>query len=152
MLVATTLVFGTKHTPFEPLCQISFFVLGLLCLPTNFVYTSICASSSTSSTSYLQAMTCSPRCSRSSPNTLRLTFVHWASPQATGRTNHSGALKAKVNISRWGDYNHPIFSFSITFPISLSSLILTFTSHIFVSVCPRSFRPLAIVLSSELRD
>ena len=138
--------------PCHPPYQVILSDAGLPYRPTPCAPILISASSNISLISYHREMTCWTSCRLSSQNIPKLTSAHWASPQATGRTNQSGALKAKVNISRWGVYNHPIFSFSITFPISLSSLILTSTSHIFVSVCPRSFRPLAIVLSSELRD
>ena len=50
-----------------------------------------CASSSTSSISYLPEMTCGTRCRHSSQNIPKLTSAHWASHQATGRKNHCGA-------------------------------------------------------------
>ena len=50
-----------------------------------------CASSSTSSISYLPEMTCGTRCRLSSQNIPKLTSAHWASHQATGRKNHCGA-------------------------------------------------------------
>ena len=85
------LVFGTKHIQYEQQCQIVKIVHGLPCLQIRSEYISTCASSNTSSISYLQEMTCCTRCRHSSQNIPKLTSAHWASHQATGRMSHCGA-------------------------------------------------------------
>src|SRR5574344_804627 len=85
------LVFGTKHIQYEQQCQIVKIVHGLPCLQIRLEYISTCASSNTSSISYLREMICWTRCRLSSQNIPKLTSAHWASHQATGRTNHCGA-------------------------------------------------------------
>ena len=85
------LVFGTKHIQYEQQCQIVKIVHGLPCLQIRLEYISTCASSNISSISYLQEMICWTRCRLSSQNIPKLTSAHWASHQATGRTNHCGA-------------------------------------------------------------
>ena len=49
----------------------------------------------------------------------------WAFPQATGRTNHSGALKAKVNITRWGDYKCKYTYFFLSMQVSGNNSVVS---------------------------
>ena len=72
------------------------------------VYTIIYVLSGGSSTLYHPTTICLNIYSISLLNTRWLTPVPWVFHRI-GRTNHSGALKAKVNISRWGDYNHFLY-------------------------------------------
>ena len=84
-------VYGIGCSLFVLPCQSECHVLGLPCRQILWKCTLICASSSTSSISYLREMICWTRCRHSSQNIPRLTSAHWASHQATGRMSHCGA-------------------------------------------------------------
>ena len=72
-----------------------------------------------------------------------LTSVPWVSHQVTGRTNHSGALKAKVNIKMgWLQITSTFLSWQ---PSRLNSLVL---EHELFTICSELMRQCGTVTCS----